>query len=204
MSPPSTSPPRLVHIQLGPAVTLYSEDYFLQALAPTGMTRHSFRALLRALSVPTLELKDNLHLIDALSLSIAFRSILRIGEPPFAAPGSNSANRQKANRRRRVDPSRYTDANLRLYVAETLAASRLRSRTLDPASLTALARTACDRMQSFALLDAPLRAQATHTRHAVQRAILDKVTDATTPLTPAPKPHGPRPKPKPRPKPPRS
>lgn len=92
---------RFVHVSLGPYVRLYSEDYFLRELAPLGITRRSFRKLMRALCVPTLII-GRVRLIDSLSLAIALRAVLGIGRKNFAV--GRVSRKVLKNAERSIDP----------------------------------------------------------------------------------------------------
>jgi len=166
-------PPRvpLACISLGPETRLYSEDFFLHELAPLGITRKGFRALLAALGVPSLEI-GNTRLIDHLTLLIAFRSILRIGNPVFLAPGSLTLRKQRFLERyqTRLDPE-YARAHL-----ETILAELLTSRTVAPhsrmsrAALTRTIREAAATLASAGYTSLPLAAQSRTSLKALRRA----------------------------------
>lgn len=117
---------KLVHVSFGPANRLYSEEHFYRVLAPLGLSRRGFRAFLRALSVPVIEV-GSVRLIDALSFSIALRAITRIGAPDFLAPSSASI------RRGRRSPTSTSMLSLKSFqescsqvIAELLAAHKMR------------------------------------------------------------------------------
>ena len=101
-------------IGIGPYVRLYSEDYFYEAFSKVGLSFNAFRALMRNLSVPHIEIGRTRY-FDLMTVSIAFRAILRIGSPSFLAPGSY--------RRNKLSVARLAS----LHLAASLSPSSLRS-----------------------------------------------------------------------------
>lgn len=177
-SPYHTRMPRRSHVSankpaffsFGPFARLYSEEHFLDALAPLGMTRRSLRAFFRALSVPTIEIGST-RLVDHLSLVIALRAVLRVGEPDFLAPTSVTLSRGAspdiASCARRLDPDKVRP-HLQVFLAEVLAATRSENRApFSPRRLQRAVRTASARMANAALTSLPLEEQNAFSRRAV-------------------------------------
>lgn len=151
---------RATVIRLGPFVTLTSEDHYLQALKPLGMTRVGFRCLLVSLCVPYIEIGST-RLIDDLSFQIAIRSILRVGEKPFLAPGchtlATTVSRDHPAYATALQPAHVTEA-LSTLISELLLTHGLEakpsSRSAKMASIDAAAR-----LLSAGLASLPVKAQ---------------------------------------------
>lgn len=144
---PASSPYNLVAFSMGPGNRLYSEDYYLKELEPLGVTRKGFRAWLRALKVPTLEIGD-VRLVDNLTFSIALRAALRIGQPDFLGPKSV---RRAKNRLRGATVSLDVDQFVRdhsVIIGELLIAN---NRRVEPRTLRKAARKAAYRLASLGL-----------------------------------------------------
>lgn len=173
---------RLVKVSIGPNVHLYSEAHFLRELAPLGMTVRSFRALLRALRVPTIEV-GNTRLIDHLSFSLALRAVLRIGEPDFLVPGSDS-NRRRTPATMRRSTSRLDLANFKRnftrVIAELLASRRCS--TFRPSySIVDAASEAARRMVLAGVHALPVEEQEAYSAQALR---LVKIPDPFSDLPP--------------------
>lgn len=140
--------PGLSTLFLGSHSRLYSEDHYLRAFAPHGLTRKGFRALLRALSVPVIHIGQS-RLIDHLSFTIAMRAISRIGEPDFLAPGCQPLDRGRRPSTRpctsKLDPAHVRD-NLTAILAELIATRVDPSSTATHSSFTRAASLAVDRL----------------------------------------------------------
>lgn len=153
-------------------ITLYSEDYYLDALRPLGMSRRGFRAWLRCLSVPTLEVANTRYL-DPWSFNLALKAILRIGEPDFFAPGSMGLRRGHPAGVTTLDPATFR-RNLRVVVAE-LVASKTRPYSPPPAQVKRAARLAAQRMMDMGIQAIPtvLAAAKAEREIAIQRIPTD-------------------------------
>lgn len=109
----------------------------LAALAPLGFTKRTFRAFLASLCVPYLEVGTH-RFIDALSLSIGLRAIMRVGRKPFIT--STAPARRKHGSRAlsssfetQLDPA-YVERNLNSLLLEVIGAAELKTHTkIDPA-----------------------------------------------------------------------
>lgn len=179
---PRKKNPQLSVISLGPLVRLYSEAHFLNELRPLGFTTRTLRAFLRALSVPTLHLGSS-RFIDTLSLSIALRAVLRIGQPDFAAPGSETIDRASPTPH---PPSReisldFVRSNLETLIVELLAAYRTSSWNPAPTELAEAAKEAARRMIHSGFISLPHAAQEAYTAQAI-RAVASDPLDPTRPL----------------------
>ena len=193
MNSPAT--PSLAYISIGPYSRLYSEDHFVDALAPLGMTRRSFRALCRVLSVPTLEIGKT-RLIDRLSFALALRAALRIGQPDFLAPTSETLRKGRPlppHCRTSLPASEYEALSTSL-IAELLLAHRTTSLS-SPTLLRAAAIEASRRMILAGLQSAPLAEQTAFTRKALRKATSEGFENAT-PHQPDPLDAGPVPPPR--------
>lgn len=178
MKEPSTkSVPAFVSI--GPYSRLYSEDFFIEALAPLGMTRRSFRAWCRSLSVPMMEI-GRTRLVDHLSVALALRAALRIGQPDFYAPSSHTLRRGKvpASARTSLLPEEFVEAHS-LVISELLLAHRTASFT-SPASLRSAALEASRRMLLAGLAAKPAAEQSAYARRAVNTAKMEGFEFAPT------------------------
>lgn len=133
-------------------LTLYSEDYYLDALRPLGMTRRGFRSWLRALSVPTIEI-SNTRYLDPWSFNLALKAVLRIGEPDFYAPGSMGLRRGAPAGVSALNPKTF-ERNLRYTIAE-LVASKTRPNQPPAPKIRAAARAAARRMADMGLQSLP-------------------------------------------------
>lgn len=175
----SATPAPLSYVSIGPYSRLYSEDFFIQALAPLGITRRSFRALLRSLSVPTIEI-GRTRLIDHISLALAFRAILRIGEPDFLAPTSSTLRRGKVPTNTRTTLSNEDFLkNHSLVMAELLLAHRTTSLTA-PTALRSAALEASRRMLLAGLQSASAAEQTDYARRALRVAKHEGLDSATS------------------------
>jgi hypothetical protein len=129
---------------------MMTEDFYLAAFAPFGMTRRGFRALLKALRVPSLEVGST-RFVDVFSFNLAIRSIMRIGQPTFLTPGCDSL--RKAKRTLSDTTELDLDAfrkNLPHTIAELLVASRIpHGRLASKKTLNTAASAAVERMLSF-------------------------------------------------------
>lgn len=187
--------PGLSTLFLGSHSRLYSEDHYLRAFAPHGLTRKGFRALLRALSVPVIHLGQS-RMIDHLSFTIAMRAISRIGQPDFVAPGSAPIDRGRMPRARpsttRLDPS-YVRANLTAILAELIATRVDPASTATHASFTRAATAAVDRLMGAHFQSLPPAEQAAYA-YEVLRANAPQLlhTDPSTPELQDPGPERPR------------
>lgn len=100
---------------------LFAEDSIHAAFLPFGVTKSSFRAFLRALGVPHIQI-GRTRFIDALSLGVALRAVTRIGNKPFASPGTRAARKRDGSHAYDLDP-RYVERNL-VPILQELAAAR--------------------------------------------------------------------------------
>jgi hypothetical protein len=164
-----------VFLSFGTGVRLRSEDDFIR-LFPPGLTRKGFRSLCRALSVPMLEVGRTRY-VDTLSLLLALRSILRVGEPDFLTPGCHTLrNLAQADRARcatRLDTSRF-QRNLTSVISELVAASRINGVRLS-ASVSEAATKAAQRMVLAGIHHFPVSEQETFTRSALTAAKKDRI-----------------------------
>lgn len=177
--------PPLAAISLGPYVKLYSEDHFLKELVPLGMNRRALRAFLKALSVPCLHI-GSLRLIDAFSLSIALRSVLRVGAPDFLVPGSETIERGTTpSHTTRTISLDFLKRNLETVIAELLAAHRTTAWQIPQDEIKDAAREAARRMLHAGFISLPHTAQAAYTRQAIAALRTDPLTPGSLPNEPA-------------------
>lgn len=102
---------------------LFSERSIHAAFIPLGVSLPAFRALLRALGVPYIQIGEQ-RFIDALTLGIALRAVSRLGRKPFVAPGTR-LKRKKWNTSKfsyKLDPA-YVALNL-IPILHELSAAR--------------------------------------------------------------------------------
>ena len=179
-------------IRLGTHVTLTSEDHYLIAFKPLGMTRRGFRRFLEVLQVPFLEVGST-RLVDDLSFQLALRSILRVGERPFLAPGCETLSSVAA----RDNPAYATtlahvqvEKHLPALIAELLLTHGLDNRPTSKASKKA-AIEATGRLLSAGLATLPTRLQGEVRRRSIEnlnRISLEMGLDPSTLTLPAPSP----------------
>jgi len=176
--------PPLSCISIGPYVRLYSEDHFLKELAPLGFSRNTFRRFLRSLSVPLLHLSGTRY-VDALSLSLALRAILKIGRPDFLAPGCDALATGEIPKDtcRSLDPSDVRD-NLEPLIFELLASHKTQAWEIPSTQIADAAREAARRLIHAGFISLPHEAQADYTRQAIAAVR----TDPLDPRTPTPTP----------------
>lgn len=152
---------------------LYAEEMFLdshEGLGALGLNKRSFRALCKALQVPMIEV-GNTRLVDALSLSIALRSVLRIGQPNFYAPGSESIKRgDTSDGVRSLPDDALSEEALRTVCLELLAARKLASGQKLTVSIRKQAEAAVHRMKVAGILQGPLLEQEDHARTLLKTA----------------------------------
>lgn len=77
-------------ISFGGGVSLMSEDYFVRAFLPFGITKRSFRHLCRALHVPLVHL-NGMAFVDPVVFQVAIKCIARAGAPEFTLPRGTTA-----------------------------------------------------------------------------------------------------------------
>lgn len=175
--PPMTTKknPPLSAISIGPYVRLYSEDHFLRELAPLGLTRNTLRRFFRALSVPTLHLSKTRY-VDAFTLSLALRAVLRIGEPDFLAPGCDVLQTGEKPRRttKSLDPTRLR-SDLEPLIFELLAAHKTRAWDIPSAEIAAAARDAARRLIHAGFISLPHDVQREYTRQALTAVQADPI-----------------------------
>lgn len=159
---------------------LYAEEVFLdphEGLGALGLTKRSFRELCKALRVPMIEVGST-RLVDALSLSIALRSVLRIGQPNFYAPGCSSLKRGlvKDDGARELPEEALQEEALRVVCLEILASRKLSSSSKKAAvSVRKQAEAAVHRMKVAGILQGPLLEQKRHAKSLLKNA--DKLED---------------------------
>lgn len=171
--PRQAKPPRapLAVLSLGAHARLYTEDHYLAAFRPFGLSTRGFRALCQALSVPMIHI-GRTRLVDHLSFCIALRAVSRIGEPDFLAPGSKpltTSNRPRRSTTRLV-PS-HLRKSLTLVLAELLASRSLSSIQTDRTALEAAAAKAAHRMLLAGYSSAPAALQKRLATQAHARAV---------------------------------
>lgn len=176
--------PPLSCISIGPYVRLYSEDHFLKELAPLGFSRNTFRRFLRSLSVPLLHLSGTRY-VDALSLSLALRAILKVGRPDFLAPGCDALATGEIPKDtcRSLDPSDVRD-NLETLIFELLASHKTQAWEIPSTQIADAAREAARRLIHSGFISLPHEAQADYTRQAIAAVR----TDPLDPRIPTPTP----------------
>jgi hypothetical protein len=174
--------PPLSTISIGPYVRLYSEQHFLQELAPLGLTLDSLRRFFRALSVPTLHLAGTRY-IDAFSLSLALRAVLRIGEPDFLAPGcaASAKGRKPPRTTRTLNPARLK-GDLEPLIFELLAAHKTRAWDIPSTEIADAARDAARRLIHAGFISLPHDVQREYTRQALEAVRTDPIDPRTPPL----------------------
>ena len=147
-------------------MTLYSEDYYLDALTPLGMTRRGFRAWLRALQVPTLEI-GSVRYLDPWTFNLALKVIMRIGQPDFFAPGSMGLRRGSHEGVSTLAPEVF-ERNVRYAIAE-LVSSKARPFNPPPPKVRKAAELAAQRMADMGMQYLPsllaLRQAERETKH---------------------------------------
>ena len=176
--------PPLSTISIGPYVRLYSETHFLQELAPLGFTVKSLRQFFRALSVPTLHLSGTRY-VDAFSLTLALRAVLRIGEPDFLAPGCSTNLKGRKPRRTTTtfNPARLR-GDLEPLIFELLAAHKTRAWDVPALEIADAARDAARRLIHAGFISLPHDVQREYTRQALEAVRTDPI-DPRIPTPPA-------------------
>jgi hypothetical protein len=178
-------------LSFGSGVRLISEDQFLRQFLPAGITRKGFRRLCRALSVPMLEIGSSRY-VDMLSMLLALRGILRVGEPDFLCPGSRTLDTQKAHKRggptaTKLDLERF-QRNFHYILSELVAASRINGVRLG-SELSNAATKAARRLTLACLHHYPLQEQDEHSEQALRQAIdlriFEDPVDVPPPVPPA-------------------
>lgn len=154
----------------------------LKEFLPLGLSRKGLRALLKSLSVPSIEIGRH-RLVDSVSLFLALRSVLRVGEPDFLAPGSDSKNRGLTKGcRTRLDVDHFR-RNLEVVVAELVYARKVNSLSIDVDAIRLAARNAAERMALAGLQLLPAREQEKYDRKAVAHLhtlLSDAPSDSST------------------------
>lgn len=140
-------------IDLGSGVKLYSESWFVSALAPFGMTVLGFRALCRNLRVPMIHI-GRTRFVDKMSITLAFRAINTIGRKDFLVPGADEARAGRASKRSdlysvELDPV-FLKENWELLLREIIYARRL-NMLADDDQLESLVKTGVDRLMQASL-----------------------------------------------------
>lgn len=161
----------LACLNIGQHTRLYSEDYFLQSLSPLGMSRRAFRCWMASLSVPLLEI-GNTRFVDHLSLLIALRSILRIGNPTFLAAGCKTLSRKRIPPGviSSLDPA-YVEANLHNVIAELLLAHTIaKDSRMSRKALVRVAREAATALVNHAYAHMPANSRAAIDKANTRRA----------------------------------
>lgn len=186
--------PPLSAISIGPYVRLYSEDHFLRELSPLGLSRNTLRRFFQALSVPTLHL-SNTRYVDAFTLSLALRAVLRIGEPDFLAPGSALSLKGRKSRRttNALNPARLR-SDLESLIFELLAAHKTRAWDIPSTQIADAAREAARRLIHAGFISLPHDVQREYTRQALTAVQADPIdprapTPSSEPSFDEPKPH---------------
>lgn len=160
-------------ISLGGGLRLYSLDSILEAFSPSGLTMRGLLRLLRALNVPYLEVGRTRY-VHLLQFQIALYALLRIGQPPFHAPGTKKPTPPPSNSDR--TGGECQQANLVDLVTELLYARKLAlNLTLTRSQITADARTLAD----------TLMAQVPHTVTARALASFTEAARALNPVEPS-------------------
>lgn len=145
---PQTS--KKIHLALGPGNRLYSEDNYLEAVEPLGMTRRGFRRWMKALQVPFMEI-GKIRFYDNLSLSMALRHVMRVGADDFFAPTSDTVARGRA-KASELDLTGFL-RNQSSVITELLYAQS-HARTIRPAQVRKAAVAAAHRMAAVGLAEA--------------------------------------------------
>ncbi len=145
-------------------VRLLSEDSYISEM--NGMTKRGFRAFCKALRVPMVEIGKERY-VEATSFLLAMRSITRIGQPDFLAPGCETIrkNRRK-NEVGELDLEEFRK-NFEVVVAELLASKKLNSNTLKM-DVKKAAREAADRMLRAGLQFLPSKEQRKYDRSVLK------------------------------------
>lgn len=158
------------HLRFGSALRLHSESVFVRELSPFGITPVGFRALLRALRVPWIELGDT-RLVDSYSFFLALRAILRIGQLPFLAPGCTTITRGGHNTSQfstSLDESYFTE-NFHAIACDLLFSQKLNGLSLTDDTVKTAAREAARRMLALSLQTLPPEELASYDREAISR-----------------------------------
>jgi hypothetical protein len=171
---PNTTKPSVTHVTLPLTYSrLYAEDLFLDpksGLGAMGMTRKGFRALCKALSVPTIEV-GNTRLVDALSFSLAMRSVLRLGQPDFLAPGclTLQRGRRPKDTTTHINQEDLRGENLEVVLLELIAARKLSSASGIP-KIRKAAAAAAERMRAVGFLELTTMEQDIHASKILETA----------------------------------
>ena len=106
---------------------IWEDDIFREgAFAEFGFSRRGFRRWLKVLGVPRMKTPGGKWLIDIVSLHLACRAVMRIGQPDFFCPGSDTikAQRVPAGAATTLDPE-YFREHWEAICAELLYAQRI-------------------------------------------------------------------------------
>jgi hypothetical protein len=141
---PTRKQRRVNHAMLSfaPGNRLFSEDHFIDAFAPYGVTRRGFRALCRALSVPMLEVGAT-RFVDSFSFALAMRAITRIGEPDFVFPGAKK--KKPPGSATTLNAARFK-RDLAAIITEVLSSRHLSTLKADRVAIRKAATEAAERM----------------------------------------------------------
>jgi hypothetical protein len=173
-------------LSFGSGVRLISEDQFLRQFMPAGLTRAGFRRLCRALTVPMIEIGSTRY-VDMLSMLLALRSVLRVGEKDFLTPGCQTVRDQRDACRdksttRKLDTKRFQQ-NLHITIAELVAASRINGVRLG-SDLSSAATAAARRLALAGLHHYPAREQEDFSHNALRKAFTDRVFEEPVEVPP--------------------
>jgi hypothetical protein len=158
-------------VQLGPFTSLYSETILMDLFGPLDLSMREARALLRRLSVPTLQIKD-IRFFDPLSLALALKTALRPGARDFFGCGTHSQREQLT----RLSPSDIS-SNYRVALGHIAVSSALAAQPITDAQLISSLRKAGARLAKKVLDDNDLPPESTIADEANEEAAAAAPTD---------------------------
>jgi len=145
-------------------VRLLSEDWYTSEMP--NMTKRGFRALCKALQVPMVEIGKDRY-VEATSFLLAMKSITRIGEPDFLAPGCETIRKnRKKNEVSKLDIDRYRD-NFEIVVAELLASKKINSGSVKM-DIKKAAKEVADRMTRAGMQFLPAKEQGRYDKSVMR------------------------------------
>lgn len=166
--PPSrrrTKPIRKVGFRLSLGSLYYSEDWFLEVLAPFSLSRFAFRAWCRAMGVPLIYIGPHV-VINVRKFEIALEAVSHIGNPDFLVPGAldHLSRHRPVNSTSRLDPD-FVAANYRTFVAELLSSYLRPGRK--PSEVLTLAYETARQWALHEIIHRPQEAQSLFSAEAV-------------------------------------
>lgn len=109
----SEATPRITGIFLSTGVQLvWEQDIYDEGkFADFGFTLRAFRLWLRALGVPRMKTPGGKWLVDLVTIHLASRAIMRVGQPDFFCPGTKERSNKKLpkNYNLALDPDYFAE-----------------------------------------------------------------------------------------------